>query len=136
MAQGLIQVSGFPIESYHSVFNRNSNVLLKRTNRMVKRNLKKISVQTGILQSLLSDDYSPVKVSGTLTIILLTSPREEHRRPTWVFARVLVLTPYVYTRGLQYVYQRQQSTGEQPPRPRTELYPINISNKGIKQTTR
>ena len=77
MAQDLIQVSGFPIESYHSVFNRNSNVLLKRINRMVKRNIKKISVQTGILQSLLSDDSSPVKVFGSFTI---NSPREPQRR--------------------------------------------------------
>ena len=77
MAHGLIQVSGFSIESYHNVFNRNSNVLLKRTNRMVKRNIKKISVQTGILQSLLSDDSSPVKVSGSFTI---NSPHEPQRR--------------------------------------------------------
>ena len=133
MAQGLIQVSRFPIESYHSVFNRNSNVILKRTNRMVKRNIKKISVQTGILQSLLSDDYSPVKVSGTLTIILLTSPREEHRRPTWVSHEFWSLP---HTREDLGTSTSASNLPGSNPQGLVRNYLISISNKGIKQMTR
>ena len=133
MAHGLIQVSGFLIESYHSVFNRNSNVLLKRTNRMVKRNIKKISVQTGILQSLLSDESLSVKVSGTLTIILPTSPREKHRRPTLVLHEFWSLP---HTREVLGTYTSAINLPGSNPQGLVRNYLINISNKGIKQTTR
>ena len=86
MAQGSIQVSGFPIESYQNILNRKyKHSLIKRTkqtvNRISRRSLYKQVSFNLCSQTTLRQSKSP----DPSRLILPTSPREEYRRPTWAF---------------------------------------------------
>ena len=85
MAQGLIQVNGFPIGSCHSVFNRKFKRSLKENQSDGQKKSQENLCTNRHPSIFVLKRLFAKQVSGSSTIILLTSPRKEHRRPTWVF---------------------------------------------------
>ena len=136
MAHGLIQVSGFPIESYHSVFNRNFKRSLKENQSDGQKEYQE-NICTNRYPSIFA--LRRLFASQSLRYPHDNSTHEPQRRTSSThlgLSHEFWSLPLTFTREDLGTYTSASNLPGSNYQGLVRNYLINISNKGIKQTTR